>query len=407
VYVSHHWSYRSAHDAILLRNEITGREAVTDGNELAALERLAADRSSAAVISPGVRGLEIVFDDEWSADAWLTAQLSPGELEVPVVDQIELTNRCPYTCVMCPRTTSMERPLGAMPLDLFERIVEQVAPAQNYTALHHFGESLVYRYVADAVALARDKGVLTGLSCNPPSLTPAIGQRLLDAGLRNTVLSLDSLDPDTYRAIRGRAANLEKANRNLRAFVELRDRGGYDTWITLQMIRMDTNQDEIDGFLRYCADVGVDRGVVIRLGRWDFDDERVDALGGHDSPGHTAPCALPYRSVAVLWDGRVVPCCHDYDGAVVLGSLATQTLAEVWHGPEAQRFREHNDQSRLCQECAFSRWFRRRQREREGFLAFHRSAPDDARRYEWVNPACRNRESGATLFDRFDVYATG
>jgi radical SAM protein with 4Fe4S-binding SPASM domain len=406
VYLAPFWHYETVGPDTVLSNTVTDRQVTV---ATSVLDTLGAVYQDPTLQPPGellsaLAPLEIVFPDYAAADEWLAKSLTQPRQQ-PMVDQIELTNRCPYTCQMCPRTSSMTRALGAMSIPLFEKVVEQIAGYQDYTALHHFGESLLHPQIDTAVRIALDHGVRTGLSCNPPSLTPALSRRLLEAGLANMVLSLDSLDANTYRSIRGHAARLDKADKHVRRLVRTRDEGGYHTWVTLQMIAMRANQDEIDGFLEYCADVGVDRGIVVRLGRWDFTDEKVESLGEHDSPGYTPPCALPQTSVVVLWDGRVVPCCHDYDGEVVLGDLNDQTLSEIWASPAARRFRERNEDYALCRQCAFSRWFKEEQRVKEGFAAFHRKANTALSvRYEWTNPASLRREDGGALFDRFDVY---
>jgi radical SAM protein with 4Fe4S-binding SPASM domain len=406
MYVTPFWSYRAAGADSLVVNEVTGRRTTLTARDLEALRRAYEHPAEAlpGEVAAAVAPLEIVFADAAAADRWLSSAMGPARAELPLVDQIELTNRCPYTCLMCPRTTSMQRSLGSMRLELFERVIEQVRGVQDYLALHHFGESLLHPHIDAAVRIALRYGVRSGLSCNPPSLTPGLSHRLLEAGIANMVLSLDSLDPDTYRGIRGRAARLDKADRHLRELVGRRDSGGHHTWITLQMIAMRVNGAEIERFLGYCAEVGVDRGVVVRLGRWDFDDDYVETLGEHDSPGHTAPCWLPQTSVVVLWDGRVVPCCHDYDGHVVLGDLTRQTLVDIWAGPAADRFRRRNEDYQLCQRCSFSRWHKERQRGQEGFLRFHRARPEGSARIEWTNPASLRRADGRDLFDRFDVY---
>lgn len=41
----------------------------------------------------------------------------------------------------------------------------------------------------------------------------------------------------------------------------------------------------------------------------------------------------------VLWDGRVVPCCYDFDGKIVLGDLRRESVAKVWNGEKYERFR--------------------------------------------------------------------
>ena len=196
-------------------NEVTGGRATLTARELEALRRAYEHPAEAlpGEVAAAVAPLEIVFADAAAADRWLTSAMGPARVGLPLVDQIELTNRCPYTCVMCPRTTSMQRSLGSMRLELFERVIEQVCAVQDYLALHHFGESLLHPHIDAAVRIALRHGVRSGLSCKPPSLTPGLSHRLLDAGIANIVLSLDSLDPDTYRSIRGRAAWLDKADR--------------------------------------------------------------------------------------------------------------------------------------------------------------------------------------------------
>jgi radical SAM protein with 4Fe4S-binding SPASM domain len=406
-YVSPFWSYRPLGGEHLVTNRITGASRLVpgglvdalaavyqgeEGSEAGGAEMLAL-AAEMGLFYPSQAAAETAFRD--LEDGW--------HLAFPQVDQIELTNRCPYSCKMCPRTTSMDRAIGNMPLDLFERIVEQIAGRQTYVGLHHFGESLVHPELPDAVALAGRYGLTSGLSCNPPTLKPRLAARLLEAGLGNMVLSLDSLEPETYREIRGRAADFDRADANLRELVRLRDEGGHTTWITLQMISLRCNQSEADRFLAYCQKLGVDRGVVIRLGRWDFDDEYVEQLGTFTTAGYTGYCSRPWTSVVVLWDGRVVPCCHDYNGAVVIGDLRRQSLEEVWRSPEAEAFRVQNERYQLCRQCAFSRVYREEQRVQEGFARFHRERGDRSARKEWLNPASLAARDGRALFDGFDV----
>jgi radical SAM protein with 4Fe4S-binding SPASM domain len=408
MYVLPFWSYRPVNGESVITNWLTKKTCIISSDVVDYLEAVysgAQVEDFPAAENPLLtlaRAHSLIFDSQAEA-AELCSDIERGWFRgFPVVDQIELTNRCPYSCKMCPRTTEMSRALGNMPLELFERIIAQISGQQDYVGLHHFGESLLHPELAQAVALARRYGLNTGLSCNPPTLRPALAACLLDAGLSNVVLSLDSLDAGAYREIRGAAANFERADANLREFVRLRDHGQYSTFITLQMISMRCNEKEADQFLEYCRQTRVDRGVVIKLGRWDFDDAEVEKLGEFNSHGYKGYCTRPWDSVVVLWDGRVVPCCHDYNGAVVFGDLKRQSLAETWQSPEAIKFRGANHEYELCQKCAFSRWYREGQRTRMGFRAFH--LEDGGRtRKEWINPDSLARVDGRLMFDGFDV----
>ncbi|MCF3165782.1 SPASM domain-containing protein [Streptomyces violaceoruber] len=404
MYLTPFFSYRRVEDSALLKNHVTGREAMAPWQAVGDLQALYDSPTSTGPVPAVADELGIVFPDKDACDAWLDAHDSRGVGRLPKIEQIELTNRCPYTCHMCPRTFEMERELGDMSLKLFDSVMSQISGHTDFLALHHFGESLLHRGLPDAIRIAAGHGIRTGLSCNPPSLLPKRAEAILDAGITNLVLSLDSLDPEVYKSIRGRAARMDVADRNLRELVRMRDSGGYDTTMTLQMISMRANQDEAEAFLEYCADVGVDRGVVIRLERWDFDDEKVASLGEHTSPGYTAPCSRPWKSVAVLWDGRVVPCCHDYDGELVLGDLRKETLEEIWANPVAREFRERNGEAAICAKCAFGQSFREARREREGFHVFHQEMTDESSyRWEWFNPRWLDERNTRRWYDGFDV----
>ena len=409
MYVMPFWSYNAAEDICVIRNWLTRRSEIVPMSLIQCLESIYhGDCPSDLVLDENpllmmARSLDILFDSRIEAEEWLGLIEVKSQSASPIVDQIELTNRCPYACKMCPRTVAMDRPLGNMRLELFEQIIEQIRDRQQYVALHHFGESLVHPGLPKAVEIARAHGVETGLSCNPPSLHTSLASQLLAAGISNLVLSLDSLDAVTYRDIRGTAARLEMADSNLRDLVRLRDEGDYEAFITLQMINMHSNEAEADRFLQYCRELGVDRGVIIRLGRWDFDDEYLVTLGEFNSPGYTGYCKRPWESLVILWDGRVVPCCHDYNGAVVLGDLTVNCLDEIWHSAEVSHFRERNQSYDLCRQCAFSRWYRERQREQEGFRHFHQQRGNPNNRREWLNPASLTRFQGRHIYDNFDV----
>ncbi|GAB3066761.1 radical SAM/SPASM domain-containing protein [Micromonospora schwarzwaldensis] len=404
MYVLPFFSYRQVADGVVLTNHITKRQAVAGWD---AVETLAAihEAPSAAITPPAVaEELEIVFADRDQANRWLDSGPSRQAGRLPKIEQIELTNRCPYTCKMCPRTFEMDRGLGDMSLELFDSIMRQVSGSTTFCALHHFGESLLHKGVGEAIAIALGHGVRTGLSCNPPSLLPARAEAVLKAGIANMVLSLDSLDPEVYKSIRGRAARLDVADRNLRELVRMRDEGGYDTNLTLQMISMHANGNEAARFLAYCEELGVDRGVVIRLERWDFEDDLVAELGEHTSPGYTEPCTRPWNSVAILWDGRVVPCCHDYNGEMVLGDLRQESLEEIWAKPVSREFRERNTEMAICAKCAFGQSFREMRREKEKFHRFHREiARPGGDRWEWFNPRLHDTSKPRTFYDGFDV----
>lgn len=406
MYVMPFWSYLPAGAAVQIVNHLTGESDVFPGDVIDQIEQAGSGdgvstQPSEAVLSR-LQDMRILFEHRAAGISWIEDVERSAAYEQPCIDQIELTNRCPYTCKMCPRTSSMTRSLGDMDPRLFERIIGQMAGRQKYVALHHFGESLLHRDLPQMVRLAHEREIATGLSCNPPSLKPALAERLLAAGVSSLVLSFDSLDAATYRAIRGPAADVERAIRHVDALVALRDAGGHATAIILQLIQMHDNAGEAGRFLQFCREHGVDRGVVVRFGRWDFSDPKADAMGAGTTPLYKGFCMRPRQSVVVLWDGRVAACCHDYDGLVCLGDLTTQSLDEVWAGAPAAAFRNNHSTTKLCNHCAFSRGYRERKQGEVGLRAFHRDRETGTARLSYVT-ADSERQKNLLLFDGFDV----
>ena len=278
----------------------------------------------------------------------------------PVVYQIELTNHCPMTCQMCPRTHAMERPLGHMALELFQRIVDQASSSTRAVFLHHFGDSLLHPQLGDFIGYAAAKGIRTHLSANPALLTKRRIQAIVDGGLNELVLSLDGVTPETSEAVRGRAArNVDLAERRIGELIDYRLRtGSSKPFIILQIVRQRQNEHEVEAWLsKWRGYHGVDRLKVKSYVSWDGREEKINNL--RIEPKTADPslvCDKPWTSVAILWDGRVVPCCFDYDGIMTLGSLADQSLEEIWRGEtlaalrQAHRTRDLSGVA-LCAKC--------------------------------------------------------
>ena len=297
------------------------------------------------------------FDDTQPTDAFRLMHESlhadpggaNGEKQVRIY-QIELTNRCPFTCVMCPRE-EMTRELGDIDPELFRSLVDQIGDNQGELLyLHHFGESLMHPRFGELVRYATDHGVRTHLSCNPNVLTAKKADEVLASGLTSILFSVDGITNETFQAIRGRAADIDGCVRNLNYFMERKNALGSPVDVTIQMIDMKANAHEQEGFLELFRPLEA-RGARLHLKAFDtFNDPSKKDMSTRLMTGR---CTLPFDHMVVLWDGRVVPCCHDEDGHIVLGDANAQTLAEIWRGRSYRRFRASFLEHPHCVNCSW------------------------------------------------------
>ncbi len=280
---------------------------------------------------------------------------------------IELTNRCPMKCVMCPRTKYMTREQGYMNFDLFQKIVDElVSENPDYQGrhpvwLHHFGESLLHPEFDRFIKYAVSKSVYTGLSVNPMMLKKEIADRLLKSGLNMLYISLDGHDEKSFYKIRGVKKGYKKSHDNVLKFLDLKNKMKSRTQITLSMIDFMLNNESIEKTNRYWRELeGIDDVLVKSFTTWNGSVSDVNLLAcwdHNDNKKKEAPvaCAFPWERMTVMWDGSVAPCCNDYDKKLVLGNANDESLADIWNGEKMRSLREEFNSNKvinpLCRNC--------------------------------------------------------
>ena len=275
------------------------------------------------------------------------------------VFQIELTNECPMTCQMCPRTTDMTRPIGFMPENLFRKIIDEAAGSTSKVFLHHFGESLLHPNLGEYIQYARKKGIKSYLSANPVLLNQKRIEAIVENQLQEIVLSLDGITSKTSMRVRGQAAvNVKLAERRVSELIKFkRARNTKYPKIIMQIVRQKQNINEINAWKRKWETVdGIAKAKVKSFIGWNGTNNNILNLRPDDQGCESKlVCDKPWTSVTILYDGRVVPCCFDHDGNEELGNIQFQTLDEICNGEAAEGLRQkHKDsdlEGTICSKC--------------------------------------------------------
>jgi radical SAM protein with 4Fe4S-binding SPASM domain len=282
----------------------------------------------------------------------------------PTISNVETTNACGMRCIMCPRQY-MKRKVGFMDVKLFEKIVGQMK-ANSDICLHHFGDPMLHPKIEEFFVICQNYGIHSSLSTNPMSLTKENTEKILRGGLTSLHISLDGATKETYEKIRRGRADYNEAIKNIKYFLAEKNKTYYQPKVIIAIIRMKETEEEIETFKKQWEGVeGVDEVQVKTYISWSGEHPEITNLASeysHKFNRDYIPCFWNWGKLTVLWDGRVVPCCFDYDGKFVLGDLNTQTLEEIWNGPRMQVLRNMQinnfyPEGHLCKYC----------KEREGF----------------------------------------
>jgi radical SAM protein with 4Fe4S-binding SPASM domain len=283
---------------------------------------------------------------------------------LPEVCAIESTNYCNIKCIMCPRGEPdvMTRALGHMDNALFRRILDQAAFFSEPCWFHWFGEPLLNPRLFDQIALAKQRIPNLGISTNATLLHARHADQILDSGLDTLLIAIDGATKEVYERTRKGPFAFEMVRDNILQFLaRKRQRRQHRPRAILSIIVMDSTESDLEAFRTYWTAHGADEVLFKPFVNWAGQDTiwtqlavRGQRAAFHSPRAH--PCKLLWKSVVIAWDGRVVPCCYDYDARMALGDLKTQSLAEIWNGPAYMAVRRAElagcNDSALCANCS-------------------------------------------------------
>jgi MoaA/NifB/PqqE/SkfB family radical SAM enzyme len=239
---------------------------------------------------------------------------------------LELTNVCNLTCPYCANNV-LTRPKGAIEWELVEKVVDECAGDDNLRInwLHGVGEPLLWKRLEEAVRLIRSRNAgLGSFATNGTLLYEDRVRALLDAGLSRIYVSIDTLDPDVYKATRG--GNLAKVVENIQNMIRIVP-PDFEIKIALM-----NHRDH-----RITPEVGERFAELFGRGRNVFLNGVVNGL----IPGATEDyriaetemenCFAPRSYLLINKDGIAGLCCRDQDQLHRLGDVTQRSIRDIWY----------------------------------------------------------------------------
>ena len=250
----------------------------------------------------------------------------------------------------------MTRLQGYMDFELFKKIIDECEGHVDFIYLHFFGEPLLHPKIINFINYAAGKGMTIALSTNATVLDEKMSRDLVQSKLDLLIISIDSLNPEVYKKIRG-GGNLENILKNIDTFLDLHQTFQSTLNVSLQMIEMFLNKDDKETFFSCWKLIDGLNLTVKPLHNYADQVKNIRTLG--DVPHHNQDkkvCIEPWRGCVIGWDGVVVPCCNDFDYKFILGNVNKNTLIEIWNSERMQEMRRCQvnglqKSNQLCRGC--------------------------------------------------------
>ena len=293
-----------------------------------------------------------------------------GPLMSPLYVSIEPTNACNAKCPVCETgKDQMLRSKGMLNPGDFQRFVDQTVSGMNTLNFSFMGEPYLNRNFYDMVRYARQKNIYTE-TCTNGDFVDAKG--VIYSDINKISFQLGGMTEESHQRYRVHSS-LKKARENLYALIEERSKHPEsNVQIEVGLIVMRHNEHEVEAFLKWGKEIGVDVANVIDpcvrnmleahaylpndRKYWFYDE-------GAFEQGVLKPKLIPHNecvwiwnSVVINWNGDAVPCCRDPNGLHIMGNVFEDGLSRVFNSKKAREFRRRilTDQGNvdICKLCS-------------------------------------------------------
>jgi MoaA/NifB/PqqE/SkfB family radical SAM enzyme len=174
--------------------------------------------------------------------------------------QIEPTTRCNFTCGFCAGRSMRQ---GDLSWDAFERFLA-MNPGLKHVELQGEGEPLMHPRFFDMVSACRARGIKVSLISNGSMLGETAVTRLIQENVDSLHVSIESADPDQFKAIRG--GKLQKVLSGIRLLLERRrelQKSRPTVGFSVTVLRETISA--IPGIASIYRELGMDGGISIQL----------------------------------------------------------------------------------------------------------------------------------------------
>lgn len=275
--------------------------------------------------------------------------------DVPI---IEINNTCNIDCLMC-KTSLSTRKKGKMPDEIFLKVLERMKNLGiRSVELHTIGDPLANPNLPFILSSLRKFDISTALTTNGLLLKRHRDTLISHSDvIKGITFSIDGGSQTTYERIRfgGKWKDLIEAvgiaRESIRPIINVR---------TMTVVSKD-NLHEIGKIITTFRDLVTDVSRDMDFGLLNSLSPDVSYFNTMNLfPSQTKKnigCKyVSGSSLYILIDGRISVCCRDYDGSLVVGSLAEHSFEEVASSKLLQKLQHAHSggnvsEYRLCDTC--------------------------------------------------------
>jgi hypothetical protein len=270
-------------------------------------------------------------------------------LRYPLAIYVEPTNKCNFKCIFCPESfedyPEISGGFSQLNLDQWHLIATEISSLTNGNGVktlnfYMMGEPFINKSLLSFVSDAKERGLSDRIiiTSNGSLINSRIHKDLIASGLDYLRISIYGATEADQKENTQTNISISKIRDNLRGLFEMRNgMGSKKPYIYLKMIDQLSplrNNEFLEGFVDLADEVAIEPRMD-----WNSPEganlagvSRDDLVSSAYHKNTKSACPFPFYTLVIHADLQVSVCCVDWSKSLVIGSLKSNSLAEIWLG---------------------------------------------------------------------------
>lgn len=264
---------------------------------------------------------------------------------------IEITNICNLNCSFCSIDNRVKKEIS---INDFEEVLKKINDYTDYIYLHVKGEPLIHKNLKELLDIAKKYNKKVNITTNGTLIEKNIDV-LNHPAVRQINISLHSENnKDNY--FEDIFSSVNKINNKIIV---------YRFWTMNNNLLNEKSTDIVNKIIsyyklspEYVDKINNDNHIKIKDNIYiDKANEFIWPDLDNDYYNEIGYCYALKDQLAILVDGKVVPCCLDSKGIINLGNIYNESLEEIINSKKIQEMKENFSNRKACEElckhCSF------------------------------------------------------
>jgi len=246
--------------------------------------------------------------------------------------------------------------MGYMDLELFKKVTRECKKHHCPLRLIGWGEPFLHPQIQKFIKYTKQSlPQLLHITTNGLAFKKYDMSCMVGYGVDSLIFSFQGVNGFGYNFMRN-TNQYQTLVENIKEFLAIR---GESEKPYVQITTTTTNEDKKQ--IKEFVDYWIDKVDAVSVGRTNFDilPKKIPQntlLKPKREVSHV-PCTEVYHQIQVDWDGKVSPCCGDYDNYLTIGDANHQKIREIWNkSPQLAYIRKQlknngHESFTLCQRC--------------------------------------------------------